>query len=63
MTYEEAIAWCVEHNAQIDFTTHDGLHWVRVYLWRDGGRVVGAGYTLVEAVEAAVDFVRPEPTA
>jgi len=63
MTVEEAIVWCVEHNAQIDFTAHDGLHWVRIYFWREGGRVLGAGYTLAEAVEGAIDFARPEPIA
>lgn len=63
MTLKEAVNWCVEHNAQVDFTAHEELHWVRVYFYRDGGRVLGAGYTLVEAVENAVDFVKPEPTA
>jgi hypothetical protein len=63
MTIEEALEWCIEHHAQVDFTTHEHLHWVRVYLWREGGKVDGAGYTLIEAVEAAIDFVRPEPTA
>ena len=63
MSIEEAIDWCIEHNAQVDFTTHEDLHWVRIYLYREGGQVVGAAYTFDDAVEDAIDFVRPEPTA
>jgi hypothetical protein len=60
MTVEEALNWCIEQNAQVDFTTHEELHWVRVYHWREDKHVLGAGYTFVEAVEAARDFVIPK---
>ena len=62
MTFEEALAWCIEQNAQVDFTDHDGLKWVRVYHWRESKQVLGAGRTFVEAVEAAHYFVMPKVT-